>query len=122
MPVASDRNLPWPDPKPIVHDMTGNGYPAQWIAVNGDWDEVLIEHWNRAWVRPEGAPKASRAVDIVPIELRAGDQVIFGYDALSAKTYWVLWSIPHKEKPGAFMAKIEALPPKPVTILGQAYP
>ena len=90
------------------------------MGMNDGWRDVLIEHYNRVWV--SGGDGRALRLDVITPPLHAGDQVIFGDDALSSRTYWVLWSVPHKEKPAAFMARLEALPPPPVWVMGERFP
>lgn len=64
---------------PRVHDCTGSpGYPIRMIAMNYEWRELLVEHYNP--------------------EIRPGDQMIVGRDALTKLTYWVTRNEPHPEK------------------------
>jgi hypothetical protein len=91
--------------------MTGSmGYPALLIAMNDDWRELLVEHYNRD-------------ASFSPITVKAGDQMRIAWDGpFSGRTYWVVKMVPSKERLGAFVVWLEAVPPKRVTILGQSYP
>ena len=95
-------NLPVPDPKPTVHDMRGNmGYPVMMIAMNDDWRELLVEHYNS--------------------KVKAGDQMIVGHDTLTGRTYWVVKNVPNPKRPNAWAAWLEVVTPPPVTIAGHTY-
>ena len=94
--------VPAPSFKPTVHDMRGNmGYPVLLIAMNDDWREILIEHYS---------PK-----------VKAGDQMIVGHDATTARTYWVLKNAAHPQRKNVWAAHLEVIAPVQVTILGKTY-
>ena len=89
--------------------MRGNmGYPVLLIMMNDDWRELLVEHYNRN-------------ANARPITVKAGDQMIVGHDAITARTYWVLKNAQNPKHLNAWAAHLELVMPPPVTITGQTY-
>ena len=86
---------------PRVHDCTGSpGYPVRMIAMNDEWRELLVEHYNP--------------------EIRAGDQMIVGRDVLTKLTYWVTRNEPHPQNSTGWVAVLR-LAMSRVTVAGRTH-
>ena len=82
------------------------GYPVMLIAMNDDWREVLVHHWN---------PKVC-----------AGDLMLIGANAIAARTYLVVRNEPnpdtrnpHRRSDGWWAALVLAT--SRVTVAGRTY-
>ena len=82
------------------------GYPVMIIAMNDDWRELLVHHWNK--------------------DVKVGDLMIVGEDAITARTYLVVKNEPnpdkanpHRRSDGWWAALVQAT--MPVTVGGKTY-
>jgi len=83
-----------------------NGYPVMMIAMNNDWQELLVHHWKR--------------------EVQVGDLMRVGTTESIARTYLVVRNQPnpdqdnpHRRRDGWWAALILTIPP--VTVAGETY-
>jgi hypothetical protein len=83
-----------------------NGYPVQVVAMNDDWKELLVHHWRS--------------------DVKVGDLMIVGEDAMSSRTYLVVRNEPnpdkanlHRRSDGWWAGLV--IVTTPVTVGGQTY-
>ncbi len=93
---------------PVVHDCTGSpGYPVSMVAMNGEYDEILVQHWKRT--------------------LAVGDLVLVGSNALTRRTYRVTRNEPNPDRYNlhrrgdGWMAVLVSAAPGRVTVAGVDY-
>ena len=81
------------------------GYPVMMIAMNGDWQELLVQHWNR--------------------KVKIGDLMRVGEKETTARTYLVVKNQPapkpnpHGRTDGWWAALVLAI--MPITVAGETY-